>query len=250
METYSTYTNQGYILGNACEYEPYAHVFTFDRFLETLMQGKLPPYRSWIVGQGVTTEERDLLRRLHQAWPEMHFVMPVIEAWHNPSARTSLHHVRIVEPYYYQADVYFSPFHSPQAASEKLTPVWEVVGNTASQQGANRLSSDGARLVEALEALTVEGLQSVYPKGFIAIKDFKLHQVRKIFPLAVSLEVQLFRSAYANSYAKHFSAKGRFYQDEFCLAEANFHVEIETEENVIAKDTLAASRAFGHELAA
>lgn len=250
MEVYSSYTNQGYILGNTCEYEPYEHVFTFDRFLEALMQGKLPLYRSWIVGQGVSAEERDLLRRLHQAWPEVHFVMPAIEAWHNPVARTALHHVHVIEPHHYQADVYFSPFYSPKAKSDKLAPAWEVVGSSGLQQGPHRLSSDCARLVEAIEALTVEGLQSTYPKGFIAIKDLKLHQVRKLFPLAVSLEVQLFRSAYANSYAKHFTAKSRFYQDAFCLAEANFHVEVETEESVMAKDALAASRAFNHEMAA
>ena len=75
----------------------------------------------------------------------------------------------------------------------------------------------------------------------------KLHQARKLFPLAVSLEIQLFKAAYANSYHQNFTAKARFYQDEFCLAEASFHVDVEAEEKVIAKDQLAAGRAFGED---
>jgi hypothetical protein len=240
------YTNCGYILGNACDYEPFGHVFRVDEFFQALMAGELPAYKTWIVGQGLSLEEQQFLRRLQLVSPDIHFLIPapaVSSLFDSP--QTALHHLHLIDPYHYQAEVYFSRFHTCNVTEEKLSPAWEVVGNEALYKKGHRLSSDLSRLVEAIEALTVEGLQVSYEKGFIVLKDLKLHQTRKLFPLTVSLEIQLFKAAFANSYQHRFTAKARFYQDNFCLAEATYFVDVETEEAVLAKHELAGSRVFG-----
>ena len=237
-----SHSNQAYLLGNACHYEPFSHVYTFQCFIEELMQGILPHYKTWIVGQGLSQEERLVLKHLRAA-SRINFVMPEItQAAFGPEARTTLHRLQFIDRFHYQADVYYSNLHSPQKTADKLLPQWEVVGQD--EQTTHRLSSDTSRLVDAIEALVVEGLDPAYPNGFITIKELKITQARKVFPLAVSLEIQLFKAAYANSYFHIFTGKGRFYQDAYCIAEALFRVEVESDDLIMAKDHLSAKKGF------
>ena len=191
----------GYILGNQFNYPEFEQVFTIDLFFKRFFQGELPHYDVWIIGQGLSAAERQMLFKLQSVCPSLIFSNSAqsIEFTQdiNLEKNIELQHFYVINPLHYQAELY---------VLSHLTP---------------------SVFLEGLNQLLQKGLSIDFPGYDVFLRSTHLLQIRRLLPLALSVEVKLEDLSNPNTQFKTFRGKARFYQENYCMAEMNIQFDLE-----------------------
>lgn len=218
----------GYILGNQFDYPEYEQVFTIDLFFKRFFQGALPHYHLWIIGQGLSLAERQLLLKLQAVCPSLVFsnhVYQISEAG-LIEAKTKADHESLVELQYFYA-IGLLHYQAELYVLEDLKP---------------------AVLMEGMDKLLRRGLANDFPGHEVFLRNAHLLQHKRLLPLSLSVEVRLEKEPHPNSYYSTLKGKARFYQESYCVAEINVVVEVETDKHSKRHANHAAEKKFSREL--
>ena len=209
----------GYVLGNSFNFPEFEQVFTIDHFFKRFFQGELPHYNLWIIGQGLSHAERQMLLKLQNVCPSLTFSSAAFDATQlEPQEQAiELQYFYPIASLHYQAELYILGELKPSV------------------------------LMEGLDKLLRQGLVSEYPDHELFLRNSHLLQIRRLLPLALSIEVKLEKILHPNSQYFTFKGKARFYQESHCMAEINLLFELEKQEVSKKHANQAAEKVFTQE---
>lgn len=225
MEHYKA--NCGYILGNDFDYPKLEQVFTVDRFFKRFFQGELPHYSMWVIGQGLSYAERQMLLKLQSVCPSLNFTSSIFQASNtfqrepgleSQEQLVELQHFYLVTPLHYQAELY-------------------VLGDLKTSV-----------FMEGVDKLLRQGMAHEYPGYGLFLRNAHLLQIRRLMPLGLSIEARLEKYACPNNQCISFKGKARFYQEGYCVAEINLQFDLEEKKITHRHLSQAADRVFNKEL--
>ena len=217
MEHYDQHC--GYVLGNQFDYPEFEQVYTIDLFFKRFFQGELPHYQYWVIGQGLTVAERQMLLKLQSVCPSLQFSSGAFDASQMETTEQiiELQYFYPIGQYHYQAELY---------VTDELKP---------------------SILMEGLDKLLTKGFDYDFPGHLFFVKNANILQIRKLLPLSLSVEARFDKEFHPNSHYATLKGKARFYQENHCMAEITCLIDIEKAEVSKKFESQAAAVAFNQE---